>query len=229
MKSKDRILKLNNRKILFDFITKNPGIHQRKIIRKIDLSSGTIKYHLNFLVKKGLISKSKIMGYTRFYPSKKIGKTEKEMLSILRQKIPRQILLYLMLGFSVTKANLSKILEKDSKTVDFHLKKLLELNFIEPAKFKDGMMLTNRKETPFYNRTQKGKEKMFRLKDPYMVYHFFVKYKTLYKDDKATTSGMDHLEYIIKGEQPKKYDNLDKAEDRILKAIFDIFPIPWRA
>jgi len=235
LNSKKKILNLKNRKIIYDFISNHPGVHQRKIIQKIDLSEGTIKHHIRHLLKNDYISKKTVMGYTRFYPSKKIGRIEKEIISILREEIPRQILINLVAGFGLTKTELSMRLDKDKKTIDYHLKKFIKLDFVESAVFKDGVMLTNRYETPYFERTPNGNEKIYRLKYPYLVYYFLVKYKDTFLDDDVTKCILDWIAYIGEGVQPKKYDkdkmdkNLDKMEDRVIKLFFEMFPVSWCA
>ena len=229
MNSKNRILDLKNRKIIYDFILNYPGVHQRKIIKEINLSEGTVKHHLRQLLKNEFICKKSIMGYTRFYPSSKIGRIEKELISIFRQIIPRQIFICLICSFGVSISQLSEELKKDKKTIDHHLKKLINLDFIEPAVFKDGVMLTNRYETTTVDRKPVGKEKIYRLKQPYLIYYFLVKYKESFLDDKITKDMIDYIAFIGKGVQPKKYDSSDKIEDRLIKSIFKIFPFPWCA
>ena len=228
MKQKEKILELQNQKTINDFIMKHPGIHQRRIIKEINLSEGTIKYHLDFLIKNGFITKNKFMGYSRFYPSENIGRIEKEILSIFRQEIPRHILIYLICNFGVTISEISKIFEKDKKTIGYHFKKLIEMDLIEPAEFKDGLMLTNRNRhrTVFYKRKPIGKEKIYRLKQPYLIYYFFVKRKESFLDDGITKSALDYLA-LVANDRPPKYDRADKMNDRIIEKFYDIFPHPY--
>jgi len=43
---------LENRKIIYDFIYKNPGIHLNELFIKLNINYGTIRYHLKYLEKK---------------------------------------------------------------------------------------------------------------------------------------------------------------------------------
>jgi len=226
LKPKQKILELENRKNIYEFINKHPGVHQREIIRNIKLSEGTVKYHLNYLIKNGFIDRKKSMGYSRFYPSKKIGTIEKKILDIFRQETPKQILLLLLLQFGMSQSDISMELEKDSKNISRYLNKLIDTGLIEPAVFRDGFMLTNRYETVKAVIKKVGQEKIYRLKQPYLIYYFFVKYKDSFIDDEITNNTIEYITDIGKGVQIKKYDE-EKIKERILTAIYDIFPHPY--
>ena len=226
MKPKQKILELENRKNIYEFIDKHPGVHQRQIIRKINLSEGTVKYHLDYLIKNGYINKNISSGYARFYPSKKIGTIEKKILDIFRQETPRQILIILLSKFGISQADISRELKKDSKNIGRHLKKLIEADIIEPAEFKDDLMFTGRKFVKFLKRSPVGREKIYILKNPALIVEFIVKYKDTFLDEEITKNAIEFMEYISKNAQLKKY-NEEKTNERILTTIFDIFPHPY--
>lgn len=135
----DRILDIKPRNEIYNFIKKNPGYHFRELSRKLDMPSSTLKYHLNYLERKGFLAKKSEKGYLRFYVSEKVGANEKKLLAILREDVPRNIILYLILCFESTQSEIidfakkwkkhpSKIghhLNKHRTTIAFHLKKLI--------------------------------------------------------------------------------------------------------
>ena len=57
----------NNKEVIYNFIIKYPGVHLREIFRNLDISEGTIRYHIEILLKQGLIVKSDSDGYMRYY------------------------------------------------------------------------------------------------------------------------------------------------------------------
>lgn len=144
MLSKKQVLKLENRRAIFNFIDKHPGLHKREIIRKFKLSEGTVRYHINHLIKNGFISEEIESGYTRYFVTDKVGRLEKEMLGILRRKIPRKIIIFGLIYFVFSKAELSRELEKDTKTIYYHLKRLKKMDIIESVIAKDGIIHSNR-------------------------------------------------------------------------------------
>jgi len=74
------LLDLHNRKLIFELISNNPGIHYRELTRKLELSDSTIRYHINCLVKGALIIKQNCDGYSRFFVSDKYGIIEKKLI-----------------------------------------------------------------------------------------------------------------------------------------------------
>ena len=136
----EKILEIKPRNEVYNFLKNNPGMHFREISRSLDIPASTLKYHLRYLEKKGFLSKQSEHGYLRFYLYGKIGKNDKKLLSTLRETVPRNILLYLILCMESSQKELiefaekwknhpSKIgyhLNKHRTTIGFHLKKLLE-------------------------------------------------------------------------------------------------------
>ena len=53
------------------------------------------------------------------------------ILNIFRDETPRYIILSLLLYIECSRVEIHDIIEKDAKTITFHLKRLLDLNIIE--------------------------------------------------------------------------------------------------
>lgn len=132
-KNEKKVLELDIRKKIFQLVKKHAGCHYRDLERKSKLATGTIRYHLNYLVKSGLIKELKDSNNIRYFP-KSISSEHKELLSLLRQKSIRNILLLLL---SLKNINHEKIVENvnlSPSTVSWHLKKLEKSNIIKPKK-----------------------------------------------------------------------------------------------
>lgn len=86
----------DRQKVILLFVEKNPGTHLREIQRKLSISSmGNLEYHIHKLIKSNLIVDKKVSGYKRYYPFKRAVKN-KELLALMRQKIPRRIALLIL-------------------------------------------------------------------------------------------------------------------------------------
>ena len=59
----------------------------------MNMPKSTMDYHLRYLKKRNLISVIKKERYNHYYISKKIGREDKQLLSILREETPRRIIL----------------------------------------------------------------------------------------------------------------------------------------
>ena len=95
MEKRKDILKLEKRREIYNFITKYPGLHMREISRRMKIPMGSLKYHLIYLKKLDIIVSINNKGYERFYIKQKVGRKEKQIINLLRQEIPKRIILLL--------------------------------------------------------------------------------------------------------------------------------------
>ena len=138
MISNKNILDLEQRRSIYNYILKNPGLHQRELSRRLKIPKSTLLHHLKILKKQDLVILRTVNGYHRIYASKKLGNKEKEILNLLRQKIPQQILLYLVSKTHCSQIELSEVLEKKPPIISYYLKKLYDLDLIESVQGKNG-------------------------------------------------------------------------------------------
>ncbi len=130
---KDKILELDIRKGIYEFIVKFPGTHFREIERKLRLPATTVKYHLNFLSKNEIVNEKKI-GNKICYYGQEFQVKNSQLMGLLRQESIRKILFCLL---SIEKCNQAKIAEKTSltpSTISWHLKRLEDLGVIAYTK-----------------------------------------------------------------------------------------------
>src|SRR3989338_11241297 len=90
-----RILELDTRRKIYDIVRKFAGSHFREIGRKSSLSTGSVKYHLSYLVKHGLIKEEKGGNNRRYYP-REFSSSNKKLLGFLRQQSIRKIILFII-------------------------------------------------------------------------------------------------------------------------------------
>lgn len=93
MPLKRNIFDLEQRRRIYNFILKNPGLHQREISRQMNIPFSTLRYHLKYLEKQNLLSLKNFEGNYKYFVNYKINQKEKELLNILRKEIPRRIIL----------------------------------------------------------------------------------------------------------------------------------------
>lgn len=89
-------LATENREMIFKYVSDNPGTHLRKIARDLDVRLGTLRYHLDYLEKKGLIVSQKQNNLKMFFVSGKLKQQEKTLTQLLQQKHFRDIILVLI-------------------------------------------------------------------------------------------------------------------------------------
>lgn len=96
MLSEENLLKLKIRQEIYNLILEYPGLHLREISRIIYFSFDSLRHHLKFLEKYNLIVSRIDRRYIRYYVKQKVGKKDKEIFNVLRQVIPRKILLLML-------------------------------------------------------------------------------------------------------------------------------------
>ncbi|MEK6819517.1 MAG: winged helix-turn-helix transcriptional regulator, partial [Nanoarchaeota archaeon] len=112
----EKILELETRKRIYYIIKKYAGCHFREIQRKSKISHGTLKYNLNFLVKHDLILEQKENNSLYYFP--KNFQTEKtKLLSHLRQKPTRNIILFITLNQNCIHSEIVRFVGSSPSTV----------------------------------------------------------------------------------------------------------------
>jgi len=184
-------------------------------------------YHLRFLEKRELI-KEKIEGrYNRYYITEKIGHREKEMLGIFRKDTPRTIILYLLVHIYSSQIEISNSLKKHPTTIEFHLKKLLALNIIEPVQPVGGKIYRDI-NPKIIECEPHGKEKIYVLKDPDDIYDLLTTYKHSLVEDLESNLILDFF-YSFTTDLPEKLPSPKDWEDLSIETLFEIFPHPYHA
>jgi predicted transcriptional regulator len=125
-----KLLEVGIRQKLFTLISECPGIHFRDAQRRTESSTGNLTYHLDRLVKAGLLTTVRDGKYLRYYAFTEKSTEEKRILEMARRKTDRHILLLLIQNETNTNEELSKILNLSPSTISWHIKKLIETNIL---------------------------------------------------------------------------------------------------
>ncbi len=120
---KDKILGLEKRKKIYNLVKEHTGCHFRDLERKSNFPASSIKYHLNYLIKYGLIQEEKDGNNIRYFP-KEFNPENKMLLGLLRQKSLRKILLFILANKNCKHNEIVKFTNLSPPTVTWHLKKL---------------------------------------------------------------------------------------------------------
>lgn len=149
---------LETRRIIYDLIEKNPGLHLSKIAEMLNIRISLVEYHLAHLERNDVIIAIKDTGYKRFYvKSVEIGVRDKKILALLRQETPLKIVLFLLKNPKSVHKDILSILDIAPSTLSYYLKKLIEKEIII-----EGML---------------GEEKGYNVKDEKSIIGLLVRYK----------------------------------------------------
>ncbi len=163
MGEKEEALELETRRKIFAYVSKYPGSHMRKIKRELDLAMGEIEYHLNYLEEHGLFASQMSGNKKRYYVANEVQYPDRKILGILRQKMPRKIILLVMKNEIISFGDILKELDISKSTLSFHLKKLIKSSILEVRR--------------------KGRQKFYSVKDQKRVVQILITYKSSFVDE----------------------------------------------
>lgn len=121
------LLDLEMRRRLVALVAAYPGLHVREAARQLQTSTALIEYHLGLLAEAGLVEAKRDDRYVRIYPVSGPRPTtdERRLLSLLREKLPLRITLFLLdRGEPVKHGEVADALKLGKSKLSFHLRKL---------------------------------------------------------------------------------------------------------
>ncbi|MBL7055362.1 winged helix-turn-helix transcriptional regulator [Candidatus Woesearchaeota archaeon] len=124
-----KVLEVDVRRKLYNIVKKYAGTHFREIERKSELATGSVQYHLNFLVKQNLIKLEKEGNNVRYFP-KDFLSDNKRIMAFLRQRSVRNIILFVLTHNNCNHDQIVKFVKLSPSTVSWHLKKLEDENIL---------------------------------------------------------------------------------------------------
>ena len=221
MEKKD-LLELKRRKEIYNIVSNSPGLHKREISRRINMPFSSLGYHLNYLEKHQLILPKLDGKYKRYYITLEIGRNEKKILNFLRRKTAFYMIIWMLMIVGCSQRDFSEFLEKHPATISFYLRKMKQLDIIEEVISNKGIIS---KDTmpKIITRPQITSEKIYVLKDPWMVYDLVIKHKENLLDEQMINTLMKFVDFTCSDGIPNKIPNPHDSFDSVVKAFCDFF------
>ena len=129
----DRVLDLEVRREIYNLVKKFAGSHFREIERISGLPTGSLKYHLNYLSRYGLIKEERDGNRLRYFP-RQFKPENRLLLGLLRQKSVRDILLFILTHGNCNHEEIVQFVGLSPSTVSWHLKKLEDNEIVGAVK-----------------------------------------------------------------------------------------------
>jgi predicted transcriptional regulator len=125
-------LALGARNKIYRTINKSPGLHFRELQRRTKIATGSLQYHLDFLLKRHLIKSEKRGKFVRYYSTRgnQLGEGEQTM-GLLRQPSLRKIILFLLTKKRANNEKIAASVGLSPSTVSWHMVKLLQGGLVE--------------------------------------------------------------------------------------------------
>jgi predicted transcriptional regulator len=123
--------------VILKYITKTPGVHFNDLQRALDLAPGTLQYHLNRMEKGGKVIVVRKEYKTLYFPISIRDPTDQKIIILLRQRIPRTLLLILLEHTEKTGHELKDSLKITKSTLSYytrHLEKEKRFSVSEPER-----------------------------------------------------------------------------------------------
>lgn len=116
---------------VYNYIVSNPGSYFREILRSVKVGQGNLQYILFVLEDEGKIIPRNVGAFKHFYPTDlEENKTTQNILCILSQEAPRDILVFLSKHPGSCQTDVAKRICCTSPTARWYLTKLESLNLI---------------------------------------------------------------------------------------------------
>ena len=124
------MLNLSRRKMIFHQISKYPGTYIREMEKSLSLSLGDLQYHIQQLEKADLISSHDDGRRKRYFVKNEVNYFDREILSFIKMRTPRRIILFLMINPESTFKEILAEFYFTKGALSFHLKKLIKANIV---------------------------------------------------------------------------------------------------
>ena len=124
----------NNADKILSYIQQNPSTHLRQIANNLNMSLGTVRYHLDTLEKKGKIIFEKNAFYKYYFSINAFLEDERKTLKILHHETTREILLYLIENNCAHQRELAEKLGITAASMNWHAKRLIAFGILSMSK-----------------------------------------------------------------------------------------------
>ena len=122
---------LTTRRKIYEEILLNPGLHFRELQARLNMPTGVLEYHLGVLERDGVIVSKMDGRYRRLFPNTAMTRDERRIMGLLRSKIGRRIVIFLIENGKTKHGDLAKNLNISPSTLSYHLSKLVKGGIIE--------------------------------------------------------------------------------------------------
>ncbi len=156
-------LELESRRRIYDFLTANPGVHLRRIGQALGMSTGMLSYHLGYLERNGVLKAEEDGHRKRYYIARAFVEAQRRILAVLRQDVPRKIMLQLLTYGDRTFTDLQMSVGVSKSTLSYHLQKLMQRDLLV--------------------RTKRERESVFTIKDTEEVRKLLLANRLSFQDD----------------------------------------------
>jgi predicted transcriptional regulator len=130
----ETILLNQQRQLILQYLSKYPCNHMNGIVRDLDLSYPTVKWHIDLMIKQEFVSYKRIGNKNVFYPYNMIADRDVELFTFLNKDKARILYLLLIKKPGLTQKEICKLSKMSNRTVISYLIELTNYEFIKVQK-----------------------------------------------------------------------------------------------
>jgi len=123
-----------NKVRVYEYIKNHPGSHLRKISKELGMTASDTQYWCNRLERMASVRSRRLGLYKTYYPASILGERHENILAILQQKTPRNIVLYLMENSGASQKDLAQHTGFAAATISWHMSHLIEIGIVYSSK-----------------------------------------------------------------------------------------------
>jgi predicted transcriptional regulator len=120
----------DNRRVVYQFIEDNPGVHTRKIIKSLGLAAGDTQYHLDKLQRKGWIKSLKLGAHRHYYSADVTDEKHEVILAFLMHDTARDILVHLIEYPGSTQGDVARFKQLSAPTINWYMSRLIPAGIV---------------------------------------------------------------------------------------------------
>ncbi|TXT61448.1 MAG: hypothetical protein BAJALOKI2v1_30069 [Promethearchaeota archaeon] len=147
----EEVLENKNRDKIIELILDNPGIHFNQLLRKTGLAPGNLVWHLDVLETYKVVGKKRVGNYLAYFPYYGKNPISNIDLKLQKSELTLRVLEMIEEKPGIYNKIITNRLEINRKTIDYHIKKLMELNLIFRKKDGRKKKLFPNLEADYYN------------------------------------------------------------------------------
>ena len=148
---------------ILSYIKQNPGVHFNDLVRALKFAPGTLQYHLTRMEKEKEIIVLRKEYNTLYFPRSLENPLDQKIMILLRQRIPRNLLLILLEHKIKSGQDLIKSLKITKSTLSYYIRRIEKL----------GILIIH----------IKGREKLFSLDRPERIARLLQEHKKSFGDE----------------------------------------------
>ncbi len=123
------LLLLDTRRKILEAIYRHPGVHFRELERLTGLATGQLEYHLDKLMKAGLVEAEEDGRYVRYFPTE-ASEEIRTILTLARRPTVSEILAYLLENGEATGDELRRAVGVSASAITWHMKRLVDAGVV---------------------------------------------------------------------------------------------------